>query len=625
MKKLTKAILSSLLFIFSLLIVTACSNKSSESSSIPTSTPTVTTTSGVVEEGVYQTKEINFYREKDKVDRKISLRFYNDTPTIPYVGIKQYFKEFYKTDIKTTQNGYTYTFERGTGYINLKTDSDIFKIVGIDNLSIHPDSRESNSTTYLKALSTNSTTIIPKIIDLSDYKINTYGSDEEAYVPLTFLANIVTGTTLFTICYNGEALYEFDYAGILLNGEKRTEDYYGDSYLAPILSNSERSQDMVDFSYNLICLLIDNFRGYTTQMAFIDNNVLSLGLNGTLEQHYPKIKANLLSKNKREYAAGISALFVGLGDGGHTGLVSSIINKMFVGQDTIADLYDKDSPEIKLVYQVTYDQIASLRNSANRVNLKKQAFNLEDISSYYHLVSDKKMAYLGFNSFKVNYDAWDKYYKAIAKGEKGEVPLEGDTFSFVRSKLYQALEDKVEYLVLDLSTNGGGDSTALSGIVGLLHRANSTMAFNDTVNHFRIEQKYAVDINLDGKYDELDEKEALKFQDMNIVILTSKQAFSCGNLLPSLLKEFGYHTIGEQTGGGSCAIMIGSMPDGPYYIRSSYSCLSNEAGNNIDSGVPVDVNLLGEPDTSSGYKLNNYEKFYNFDEVYKTVKELFGN
>ena len=212
MKKLTKAILSSLLFIFSLLIVTACSNKSSESSSIPTSTPTVTTTSGVVEEGVYQTKEINFYREKDKVDRKISLRFYNDTPTIPYVGIKQYFKEFYKTDIKTTQNGYTYTFERGTGYINLKTDSDIFKIVGIDNLSIHPDSRESNSTTYLKALSTNSTTIIPKIIDLSDYKINTYGSDEEAYVPLTFLANIVTGTTLFTICYNGEALYDFDYA-----------------------------------------------------------------------------------------------------------------------------------------------------------------------------------------------------------------------------------------------------------------------------------------------------------------------------------------------------------------------------------------------------------------------------
>ncbi|MBO5528688.1 MAG: hypothetical protein J6A47_05125 [Bacilli bacterium] len=82
-----------------------------------------------------------------------------------------------------------------------------------------------------------------------------------------------------------------------------------------------------------------------------------------------------------------------------------------------------------------------------------------------------------------------------------------------------------------------------------------------------------------------DVKEADKFKALNITVLTSPCAFSCGNLLPSLLKGIGYQTIGQKTGGGSFSIMFGASADGLTYFRSPYFCLSDNSGRNIDSGV----------------------------------------
>ena len=58
-------------------------------------------------ENGYELKNINVYREKNKVDKTIPIRFYKDNPNVPYVGIKEYFKEFYKTDLKVNkENNY---------------------------------------------------------------------------------------------------------------------------------------------------------------------------------------------------------------------------------------------------------------------------------------------------------------------------------------------------------------------------------------------------------------------------------------------------------------------------------------------------------------------------------------
>lgn len=157
-------------------------------------------------------------------------------------------------------------------------------------------------------------------------------------MPLALVSNLATGCNLFIITYNEKDLYEFDYQGSLSDNVERTEKHYGDEYLAPMLAETKREPDMIKFSYNLICLLIDNFRGYTTQMTLGDNNVLSLGLNGTLERFHPKIKEYLLSENRYDYFAGEMGLFLGLGDGGHTALASSVQEKIAKG--TSFNYYD---------------------------------------------------------------------------------------------------------------------------------------------------------------------------------------------------------------------------------------------------------------------------------------------
>ena len=245
-----------------------------------------------------------------------------------------------------------------------------------------------------------------------------------------------------------------------------------------------------------------------------------------------------------------------------------------------------------------------------------------DDTFYYYNDNQNDLAYLGFNTFVVDYAGWDQYYKDKASGKTRTIPT-NDSYARVREGLYQALEDGVGDLVIDIAGNGGGDSAALAGILGLLNGAKATISFNVISNHYRIDENFLVDINLDGLYDVNDINEANKFKDLNIVIMTSDYSFSCGNLLPSLLVELGYKTIGQKSGGGSCAIMMGSSGDGIYYIRSSYKCLSDASGNNIDNGVNVDVELLSNPQVVPGIGIfYSYDKFYDFAEVKNVINSL---
>ena len=574
----------------------------------------------VLDEGTFETKEVDFYTTNVKPERKINLRFYENTPSIPYVGVKQFFKEFYKCDLSVVKDDNYYTFKKGVAKIDIDTKKDIMKIHDIDTFARHPDFKQSNSIVFLKEQKLDSTPLIPTIVDLREYGIDTHKGASDAYVPIQLISGLATGCELFEIVYNGKALFEFDQQGQLSDSTERLENYYGELYKAPLKEKKERKEDMIKFSYGLICLMIDNFRGFTTQMEFIDNNILSLGLNGTLEKYYPEIKKFLLSKDIEEYYSGVSGLFLGLFDGGHTALLSNIPAEV-LGEGEIVSKYSTPECGSLFVKTVTDNYKKSIVKSSV-VSLKKAAFNLTDTKLYYHLVADKKLAYLGFDQFEVNYDAWNEYYTKLSKNEDAMIPVD-DTYGFIRSKMYQALSDGVENLVIDMTSNGGGDSLALLGILGLLNGGKATMSMNDVASHKRNYTTSLIDVNCDGKYDELDEKEADKFKDMNITILTSSYAFSCGNLLPSLLKELEYKTIGEKTGGGSCAIMLGATGEGLYYVRSSYTCLSNETGRNIDDGVPVDYDLVEAAKADEQNENGSYAYFFDVNKIVEVLNKLY--
>ena len=305
-----------------------------------------------------------------------------------------------------------------------------------------------------------------------------------------------------------------------------------------------------------------------------------------------------------------SALFFALFDGGHTGLLadsqgfSNAIDAM-QSVPEYADLYAK-------MYHKEVNKI--LARSIFR-NKKQSVFGLDaeayrNNRDYYYYDSTQKTAVIGFDSFRVNYAAWDDFYNG-----KGEVPVESDTYAFIRSKLYKAKEDGAKNLIFDLTSNGGGDTWALCGIVGLLNGAKADFDTNDTFNKYHSTEKHSFDINLDGKFDNDDVLESNKF-DFNIGVLTSNFAFSCGNLMPSVMKELGYKILGEKSGGGSCAIIVESTAEGVPYVHSSYLCLTDSAGNNIDDGVPVDYQIDRIPlMVQDGIEYFYADNFYNIANI----------
>lgn len=566
------------------------------------------------EELNYVENDVKIYREKDVVDKTIKLRFYDETPTIPYIGVKDYYKEFFKTDLTLDKvnNLYKYKNKYG-GEIKFETEEDLLSIYDISKFTIHPDFKESTAKTFLTIKEENVTPIHQKVIALSDYNIDVHG-DSEAYVPLPLLSSFSGGLAGYNVSYNGKDIYVIDQQA-QLSKEIKDYNYYKESkeYMSVFTDfETPRSKDMVLYNYGQLCFNFDNLRGYTAQLIFGDNNLLTLGLDGLLTKYYPDIKELLLSTDKKDYYTGYFCLFSGLADGGHTG-----------GFNT-ADEYVRKSVEANMDKISAFTASMVGRNMASTlmkskienavIESKKAAFATYDKKNnpnVYTFDNDTKTAYISFDLFEVDYAGWDDYYKNGMHEE--DIPEDTDSFAFIRKSLYQAVDDKAVNVVIDLSTNGGGDSGALAGIVGLLNGAKFDFAMNDTFDKSRVTTSMLIDVNLDGKCDEADIEECNKFK-FNVAVLTTCNAFSCGNLLPSVLKELGCKIVGQRSGGGSCAISIETTADGLSYVRSSNRCLSNANGENIDVGVPLDFEIQYSYDG-----VYNFSKFYDFT----TINEYF--
>ena len=90
-------------------------------------------------------------------------------------------------------------------------------------------------------------------------------------------------------------------------------------------------------------------------------------------------------------------------------------------------------------------------------------------------------------------------------------------------------------------------------------------------------------------------------------MLTSGFSYSSANPLPQLLHERG--VLGEQSGGGPCAMEYCTTADGWRFTISSNTRVENDKWGSIDEGVPVNVELVktgddGKRDYSSLYDLD---------------------
>ncbi len=142
----------------------------------------------------------------------------------------------------------------------------------------------------------------------------------------------------------------------------------------------------------------------------------------------------------------------------------------------------------------------------------------------------------------------------------------------------------------------------------------STFTYDNILTKQRVVENMLVDGNFDRVFDDKDN--APRYPKLNVAIMTSHYAYSCGNLLPSLMKDYGYLIIGEKSGGGSCSIQRMCTAEGFCYILSSSRArLVNQAGQNIDSGVEPHIALevktvTEKDDDGDDVEYSDFSAFY---------------
>ena len=130
---------------------------------------------------------------------------------------------------------------------------------------------------------------------------------------------------------------------------------------------------------------------------------------------------------------------------------------------------------------------------------------------------------------------------------------------------------------------------------------------------------FETDTNFDGVYDEKDNE---VHYDFNYGVLTTRHAFSCGNLFPFIAREGGAVIIGEPSSGGSCCIQAGSDAEGFRYMMSSAQWqLRDLEGDDLEAGCPVDIPI----EAKSNRFLNAAVSLLNVDEAPPSYDQYFDD
>ena len=239
-------------------------------------------------------------------------------------------------------------------------------------------------------------------------------------------------------------------------------------------------------------------------------------------------------------------------------------------------------------------------------------------SGYY---SHGDTAIILLRAFTVDENGWNAYYK-------GEGGIPDDTMGTAAKGLMRAAEDgEISNVVFDLSTNPGGYSDAVAGVLSLMTGRDHLRGYDELSKQF-FDVYFDVDRNLDGEFNAEDEEVSYDF---NYAVMTSGASFSCGNLFPFLVREDGGMVVGDRSGGGSCSVQKAALSEGfEISISGSKFKLTDGEGSDLEQGVTPDVQLeietRKEANEFTGEEMEtlDYSAFGDLDGVCEKVSEWFA-
>ena len=553
-------------------------------------------------------KEVPVVRDSLDSNETATLRYYADMPNVPYMKLTDFYNRFYLAGteraegMSETQAGSRSAYENFGGYtLTADADNDVLYTDDLESftipgyyieLAITGENDEFYPFLLQNSLETDPETPVPLTLRLGNYGIDLRMGEDGLYFPVGTLCDLFAGSTVYYVVCNGEKLYVVDYLTRFQDNNALYEDEHFSDGMA-----AGRHRDMADFNYRQLCFTLDVFYGRPGK-EYIHDAMADSGLDKVLNDQFPEIKDLLLSLDATEYFGGLYHLLWGLFfDGGHTVPISRMIPTIGVSREAISSLFD--APYITGLYAYY-----------NRQDVLYELYPLQQElygDDYYAELGDTAM--IRFEGFDVDSDGWKAYYAG-----EGELPLEDDTLGTVYAGLQRAAANpEIKNVILDISTNPGGDSAALNAIQWLM-TGEGYLIYRNRLSGQTYRESYLLDANFDGVFDEQDQP----ITQFHYGVLTSAYSFSCANYFPFVMQANGAMVLGEQSGGGACCVRITSTADG-FEIYSSYAgyVLISDDLQSVDEGCPVDKSLVQDGDAP-------YALFYDLSVLSAAMNEFFA-
>ena len=564
-------------------------------------------------------------------DSQVTLRFYDDMPNVPYISAADFQSIVLPGSTMTvTHTGagkYTLANAEATATVDINSDvftSDQFEAFTNQMGLLQPGMANVyydgmpfvryKSVTYIPATATTT-------LDYGAYGIDIRSDGKGAvYFPFATLADMYTDLYYHHAGFNGEKVV----ANLSVNEVSLSEidpDYY-----KPILAQTTRPADLAEFNYKELCFGLDHFYGYPGRIKYNDQ-LKAKGLDKVLEEDIecgPAIKKLLLSEKQTDYLFGMTGLTAVYFDG-HTAMevIGDAVGDDQEGNAKLIADYQKTGMANQDVVLLLMGAIASMQGMV----ATQQAVAALRPKAYGKGVTYFKKgdtAVCVFDSFHSrNEDAWKDYYTG-----KGPMPTvdnteKDDMVIFLDALNKAAADPEVKNFVIDITANGGGSADIVVAMTSLIMDKSYICMDNSLTGQQAIVQ-YEVDRNFNGAFDAADKD---VHYDLNFAVLTSGMSFSCGNLFPSILKDFNIPVIGETSGGGACAIQAMCTADGYCFQISSFrGRLNTLAGENIDAGIAPDYPIaVGDPieipvTETDSVAVKDYSKYFDVDYL-KTLVE----
>ncbi|MBR5966014.1 MAG: hypothetical protein IK015_07885 [Treponema sp.] len=454
---------------------------------------------------------------------------------------------------------------------------------------------------FLKITDAQNIAGVPITLDWSTQDIDVViwqdGNNYDLAAPLQFYNDVFGSVPQSYLLYNGKNLY---IAGMA------TDDFWTEGN-----QSGTRSAALAEFCYNELCLNmdfnyglkaihgIDKFPDFDTYFKYVG------------------IKDSLKSQDARTFASAITDVCEFFFGDGHSNYSS---NSHYLPQtESIAGARPRKQ---NTAYWAEYKKYMSARIGITfdfddtNTHLKKPAYIKSGDTAivrfdHFGLNSEEKKAGTidhdtDFGSLSNSNSLINNY--VYFRNDTLENTYDTPSLIHYVNNLIKA-DSSIKNVVIDLSCNGGGAIYSAAFVLSWM-LGECTLQTTNPITGAKWSVTYKADVNGNGTPGE----DADTIKGKNLFCLISPTSFSCGNLVPAMLKASDRVTIlGVTSGGGTGMVQNSSAADGTCFRMSSKwiaSVQKNGSNYDIDKGV--------EPH----FFINDPANFYNAATIDALVKSI---